>query len=390
MAINRNVLVVDDDRNLLNSLIRGLRKTFQLETALGPEEGLRILSSKGPFAVIVSDLRMPVMDGIQFLSKAKAITPDSVRIVLTGNADLQNAIKAVNEGSIYRFLTKPCPSQILSGVLKQAIEQYRLVTAEKELLEKTLKGSIKVLSELLSLLNPEAFGRSSRIKSHAVDLATRLEISDIWRIETAAMLSQIGCVTLSEDVIKKIYQGLDLSKEEGKRFNAHPGIASELLSHIPRMGEVAEIIAYQEKHFDGKGNLGNPRKGENIPLGARILKVVLDFDALDSQGLSKSNALKELGQRQGWYDPVVLAAFEAVLSANKRYVVKETLMDGLRVQMILAEDVRSLNGQLLISRGQEVTLALKERLKSFSGVPGVKEPIRVFVPLEIANNHKSV
>lgn len=390
MAMNRNVLVVDDDRNLLNSVIRGLRKYFQVETALGPEEGLRILSSKGPFAVIVSDLRMPVMDGIQFLSKAKTITPDSVRIILTGNADLQNAIEAVNKGSIYRFLTKPCPSQILSGVLKQAVEQYRLITAEKELLEQTLKGSIKVLSELLSLLNPEVFGRSSRIKQHAADLARHLRISDVWRIETAAMLSQIGCVTLSDEVIKKMHQGRDLSAEEARRFAAHPKIASELLSHIPRMGEVAEIIAYQARRFDGKGQLEDPRKGENIPLGARILKVVLDFDALESKGLLKGNVLKELRQREGWYDPVVLDAFEAVLDVSARYVVKEELLHRLRAKMILAEDVRSFNGKLLISRGQEVTLALKERLKSFAGVEGVKEPIRVFVPLGIADNQKPV
>ena len=384
MMMNRNVLVVDDDQNLLNSLIRGLRKNFEVETALGPEAGLRILGGKRSFAVIVSDLRMPVMDGIEFLSRAKTITPDSVQIILTGNADLQNAIEAVNKGSIYRFLTKPCPSQVLNGVLKQAAEQYQLVTAEKELLEKTLKGSVKVLSELLSLLNPEAFGKSSRIKRHVVNLASHLRVADMWRIETAAMLSQIGCVTLSQEVITKIHEGQGLSAEEAKCFASHPKIASELLSHIPRMQEVAEIIAYQAAPFDGKGQSDDFRKGEHIPLGARILKVVLDFDDLESKGVSKSDALKELKRRQGWYDPAVLKGFESVLGVNRKYVVKEEPVERLKPHMILAEDVRALNGNLLISRGQEVTLALTERLKSFCGAAGVKEPIRVFVPLEIA------
>ncbi len=379
--MNRNILVVDDDRNLLNSLIRGLRKNFLIETALGPQEGLRILSRKGPFAVIVSDLRMPVMDGIQFLSKAKTITPDSVRIILTGNADLQNAIEAVNQGSIYRFLTKPCPSHLLSGVLKQAIEQYRLVTAEKELLEKTLKGSVKVLSELLSLVNPEAFGKSSRIKLYASDVAKYLNISHMWRVETAAMLSQIGCVTLSEEIIRKIHQGCELTEEEAGRFKAHPKIGSQLLSHIPRMEEVSELIAYQDRRFDGSDHPRDPRKMEDIPLGARILKVVLDFDALESKGLSKSDALKELKRREGWYDPKVLNALEAIWGVKKKYVIKEMSVDNLRAQMILAEDVKTINGQLLISRGQEVTLALKERLNNFAATAGVKEPIRVFVPL---------
>ena len=385
MSINRNILLVDDDRNLLNSLVRGLRKHFLIKTALGPEEGLKILSGKGRFAVIVSDLRMPVMDGIQFLSKAKTISPDSVRIILTGNADLQNAIEAVNKGSIYRFLTKPCPSHLLRGVLKQAVEQYRLVTAEKELLEKTLKGSVKVLSELLSLVNPEAFGKSSRIKLYASDVAKHLNISHIWRIETAAMLSQIGCVTLSEEIIRKIHQGRELTKEETDRFEAHPKIGSQLLSHIPRMEEIAEIIACQDRHFDGKGQIQDPRKGENIPLGARILKVVLDFDALESKGLSKDDALKELVRREGWYDPQVLSALKAIWGVKKKYVIRDMSVDKLRARMIFAEDVETLGGQLLISRGQEVTLALKERLRNFAAGAGVREPIRLFVPLEIAD-----
>ncbi len=386
MATNRNILVVDDDRNLLNSLVRGLRGDFDVKPALGPQEGLRILEGKETFAVIVSDLRMPVMDGIEFLSRARKITPDSVRIILTGNADLQNAIEAVNKGNIFRFLTKPCPSQTLIGVLKQAVEQYRLVTAEKELLEKTLKGSVEVLSELLSLLSPEAFGRSSRIKRYAGDLAASLKISDTWRIQTAAMLSQIGCITLSDQIMKKIHTGEDLNQEEARRFESHPGIAAQLLSHIPRMQQVCEIIACQNRRFDGAGYKTDPRKGEEIPLGARILKVALDFDILESGGVSRTAAMEELQKRKGWYDPLVLEAFQESLNVKRMYALRDEKVDGLRIQMILAEDVKTLSGQLLISRGQEVTLALKERLRNFAGSAAVKEPIRVFVPLGIAGD----
>ncbi len=288
--MNRKILVVDDEQNLLDSLKRQLRKRFHVETALGPEEGLKTIAARGPFAVIVSDLRMPVMDGIEFLSRASKIDSDSVCIMLTGNADLQNAIQAVNEGNIYRFLTKPCMTETLASVLEQGVEQYRLVTAEKVLLEKTLKGSIKVLTELLSLLNPEAFGRSSRIKRYAGEIARHLEVSNIWQIETAAMLSQIGCITLTEEATGKLYQGQELSGEEAQLFAMHPSIASDLLSHIPRMKQIAEIIAHQDKHFDGSGNPKDTLQGEAIPLGARILKVVLDFDMLESKGHLKGKA----------------------------------------------------------------------------------------------------
>jgi len=382
--MNKRILVVDDEQNLLDSLKRQLRKRFNIETAQGPEEGLKAISARGPFAVIISDLRMPVMDGIEFLSRVSDITPDSVRIMLTGNADLQNAIQAVNEGNIYRFLTKPCAIDILAGVLDQGIEQYRLVTSEKELLEKTLKGSIKVLTELLSLLNPEAFGRSSRIKRYVGEIAGHLDIPNVWQVETAAMLSQIGCITLPEEAIKKLYQGQELSEEESELFDMHPIIASDLLSHIPRMQHVAEIIADQDKYFDGSGNTKELRQGEAIPLGARILKVVLDFDMLESKGHLKVNALKELKQRSGRYDPVVLEALEQVLGDEAKYVVKDITISGLKARMVLFEDVSTLEGQLLLSRGQEVSTVIIKRLRNFADKIGLKEPIRVFVPLQIA------
>ncbi|MFW6147707.1 MAG: HD domain-containing phosphohydrolase [Thermodesulfobacteriota bacterium] len=383
--MNRKILIVDDEQNLLDSLKRQLRKRFDMETALGSEEGIRTIAARGPFAVIVSDLRMPFMDGIEFLSRASKIDPNTVRIMLTGNADLQNAIQAINEGNIYRFLTKPCTTETLASVLEQGIEQYRLVTAEKELLEKTLKGSIKVLTELLSLLNPAAFGRSSRIKRYVGEIARHLDISNIWKLETAAMLSQIGCITLPEEATEKLYQGQELSGEEGQLFAMHPTIASDLLSHIPRMEQIAEIITYQDKHFDGSGNPGGTRQGEAIPLGARILKVVLDFDMLESKGHLKGKALKELKKRSGWYDPAVLEALERVLGLEAKYVARDAPISGLKAGMILSEDVSTVKGQLLISRGQEVTPVMIHRLRNFAQRSRIKEPIRVFVPFQIAD-----
>ncbi|MEA3280114.1 MAG: HD domain-containing phosphohydrolase, partial [Thermodesulfobacteriota bacterium] len=370
--MNNKILAVDDEQNLLDSLKRQLRKKFPIETALGPEEGLKAIAAHGPFAVILSDLRMPVMDGIQFLSRASEIAPDSVRIMLTGNADLQNAIHAVNKGNIYRFLTKPCATEILASVLGQGIEQYRLVTAEKELLEKTLKGSINVLTELLSMLNPEAFGRSSRIKRYVGEIARHLDITNVWQVETAAMLSQIGCVILPEEAIRKLYQGRELSGEDARLFNMHPTIASQLLAHIPRMQHVSEIIVYQEKHFDGSGNPKDLRQGEAIPLGARILKVVLDFDILESKGNLKGRALKELKHRSGWYDPAVLKALEHILGVDAKYVVKDVTINELKAHMILSEDVSTVKGQLVISRGQKVSPVLIERLNNFGGKMEIK------------------
>jgi len=379
--LSNKVLFVDDDPNILASFQRQLRKQFCIETALSGKEGLETVAKHGPYLVIVSDLRMPGMDGIQFLSQVRKIAPDSVRMMLTGNADLQTAIQAVNEGNIFRFLLKPCHPEILAKAISAGIDQYRLVTSERELLEKTLSGSIKVLTEVLSMLNPEAFGRASRISRYVKEIAIKMHAPDVWQLVTAALLSQIGCIILPEEILRKLYQGQDLTEEESKLFNKHPFIGSDLLAKIPRMQNVAQIIAYQEKHFDGYGIPHNSLHGKDIPLGARILKVVLDFDLLEASGYSKGKALAHLKERLAWYDPSVVSALEAVIGIEAKYELRAVTVKGLAEKMILAEDVRTLGGRLLITRGNEVSQSLIKRLRNFAQISGMKEPIRVLVPL---------
>jgi len=375
------ILFVDDDANILAGYQRQLRKAFEVDTALGGEQGLQAVTQKGPYAVIVSDLRMPDMDGIQFLSRVREIAPDSVRMMLTGFADLQTSIQAVNEGNVFRFLTKPCDAETMGRSLLMGVNQYRLIMAERELLEETLRGSIKVLTQILSLLNPEAFGRASRITRYVREIATILKATGAWQLETAAMLSQIGCIMLPETAWKKIYHGQPLNPEEMQLFAMHPFIASDLLKNIPRLETVAEIIAYQAKRFDGSGDPQDQRQGKEIPLGGRILKLVLDFDTLEASGLAKSAAIMELKKRPGWYDPAVLAALEAVIWIEARYTVREVSSDELDEGMILDDDIWTQTGTLLITKGQEVSSIIKKRLKNFAETVGVKEPIRVLVPL---------
>jgi DNA-binding NtrC family response regulator len=155
--MTRRILFVDDEPKVLQAFERQLSDKFEVHTAAAPDLGLRILGEEGPYAAVVSDFRMPHMNGTQFLARVKQLTPDTVRLMLTGQADLNATIDAVNEGNIFRFLTKPCSAEVLAGALESALEQYRLVTAERELLERTLHGSVKVLSEVLSLtLAPSA------------------------------------------------------------------------------------------------------------------------------------------------------------------------------------------------------------------------------------------
>ncbi len=380
--MSRKVLCVDDDPNILNAYKRGLRKLFQIETAAGGAEGLKAIASQGPFAVVVSDMRMPGMDGIQFLTAVKERAPESVRIMLTGNSDQQTAINAVNEGNIFRFLTKPCSLEHLAKALTAGIEQYRLITAEKELLGKTLKGAIKILSEVLSLTNPTAFGHASRVRGVVRDLCKELELENSWQFEIAAMLSQIGCVTIPPDTLEKMQKGEDLAADESKMLESHPKVGRDLVANIPRLEVVSRIIGYQQKRFDGSGIPSDSVAGSDIPLGARILKIALDYDALKWSGLADSDVLIELSGRVGWYDPQILEKVGNIRGATGPVSIRNVRMRELTTMMTLAEDVTTIEGSLVVGKGQEVTPSLRERLKNFSRHREIKEPIRVIVQMD--------
>lgn len=374
------ILCVDDDPNIRAGFQRQLRKQFTIDTAAGGEEGLAMIQSQGPYAVVVSDLHMPGVNGIQFLSRVHQAAPDTVRVMLTGNADLQRAIEAVNEGHIFRFLTKPCTPASLTQVLEAGVAQYRLVVAEKELLDKTLRGSVQALTEVLSLVNPLAFSRATRAHRLVQKLAAVLQVADPWPMEMAALLSQVGCVTVPESVLKKAYSKVDMDPEERRMVEAHPRAGRELIGRIPRLEEVAAIVAYQAKRFDGEGPPADDVRGEALPLGARLLKVALDFDSLELLGHTRAEALDRLRHRTGWYDPAVVDALGQVLLDERQVTTCCISVRGLKCAMVLAADVLKDNGSLLVSKGQEITPPLLWRLQNFAARGMIREPIQVVVP----------
>jgi len=379
--MTEKVLFVDDDRHILEAYQFMLGREFDVEIAVGGMDAQIALASQGPFAVIVSDLRMPGMDGIELLQLAREKSPETVRIMLTGNANQETAIEAVNEGNIFRFLTKPCSTETLAKAVRAAMQQYRLVMAEKELLSKTLSGTIQLLTDVLSLVNPTAFGRASRVRRLVGQLANTLRLENSWEIEIAAMLSQLGCITIPGETLQQFYEGQPLDAAGLKLMQTYPQLGSDLLRHIPRLEAVAEIVAYQEKLFHGGGVPADERRGTNIPLGARVLKLALDYDKLLSSQMTSSQALAELQSRPNWYDPQVLRALEIVLAREVRYEPRWANINELKTDMILAEDIVSLKGMLLITKGQEVTRSLCLRLNNFRAWGAITEPIMVLAPV---------
>lgn len=382
-VMKSKVLLVDDDDNVLSAYRRNLRMHFDIHTASSGEEGLEILRNKGPFYVVVSDYYMPEMNGLEFFTEVKKIAPDSVRVMLSGQADLQATIEAINEGSIFRFLYKPCSSEQLVNTIQASVEQYHLIISEKELLNKTLKGSIQVLVDILSIVNPQVFSRVARLPNMIKKIAIRLGYENIWEIELAGLLSQIGSVTVPKEILDKQVVGKELEPEELKVWLNHPSIGRKILAKIPRLENIAEGIFYQFKDFDGGGYPEDePRRGPGIPIIGRLVRAVNDYDALISRKIPDKAALEIMHQRVGKYDLGILAALEAeVLSIEHGYVVRNYFLDELFPGMILADEVKDTQGVVLIPSGYEITDVLKARLQNFADFGQFTGYVKVKVPV---------
>lgn len=383
--MEEKILVVDDEQNVLDGIKRHLHGKLNIITAGSGMEGLEMIKTSEPFSVVVSDYKMPQMNGVMFLAKVGEMAPDTVKIMLTGQADMQAIIDVINQGTIFRFLTKPCPPDLLRKNIYDGIHQYRLINAEKELLGKTLSGSIKLLSDLLALAKPEAFSRSLRVRHIVRQIAEKMDLGNIWQVEIAAMLSQIGCITIPDSILSKVYRDIRLHPDEMLMFENHPKTGSEMLANIPRLEPVAEIVLYQEKLFDGTGFPRDKRSGEDIPLGARILKVALDFDKMLQSGLDTNEAIDEVKKRMRWYDYKVVQKLDKTISRDNKkkkiYTVKEVMIDHLDDTMLLAKELVSASGVVLGSKNQRLTKSMIITLKNYRKNREIKDPIMVVVPL---------
>ncbi len=375
------ILCVDDEANILKAIKRSLRKRYEIHTAESGKEGLEILRDDGPFSVVVSDMKMPEMNGALFLKHARKISPQTVRLLLTGFADLDSVVKAVNQGNIYRFLSKPCTAQILAHAIDDAVEQHHLLTAQKVLLEETLKGSIKALTDILAMASPAAFGRASRIRNLATALAEDVGVEDMWQVEVAAMFCQVGSITLPSDTALKLYHNEPLTPQEEAMVARMPQMSRSILANIPRLEPVLEILLYMGKNYDGSGEPRDKLAGEEIPLGARILKVAEAAEKRRSAGDTPGRVMDYLQAQEGVYDPLLLKSFSKLSKAGD--IVEEVRgikVHELRTGMILTEEVRSKAGVLLVAAGQEVTVSLLERIQNYDGTTGLQLPLWVKNP----------
>jgi CheY-like chemotaxis protein len=351
------VLCVDDEQNVVDSLQLNLRKHFTVRTALSGPAALDALQKDPDVAVVLSDMRMPEMDGATFLAEVKKTAPTAVRMLLTGYSDIESAMRAVNEGQIFRFLTKPCAPEHLLATLTAGVEQHRLITAERVLLHKTLVGSVKAMVEILALSNPMALGRAMRIRDTARKLAQEVGVEQPWRVEFAALLSQLGCVSLPDETVRKLYDGEGMDDAERNKLIANMDMTNKILSNIPRLEPVTELLETLKFHTAGASD----RAGmQNVEAG--LLLAAIDIDTLEAQGHDRGAMLKALQAKPGTYGEQTLDALRRLQHGPGELRTAVVSVDELADGMVLGEDLKTGTGVVILPRGLAINRSSREHI----------------------------
>ncbi|GAA0503379.1 response regulator receiver modulated metal-depenent phosphohydrolase [Paractinoplanes deccanensis] len=359
------ILMVDDEPRILDGLRRTLHGRYQIDPATSGAEGLtRIAEVPEPYSVVVSDMKMPGMDGAEFLARARVASPDSVQIILSGQAELTSTIAAVNDGNLFRFLTKPCDPADLTRALDAALEQHRLVMAERELLQRTLDGAVELLTDLMKATNPLAASRTERLRV----LVDAIAPPEAWEPRIAAMLGQVGLMAIPEPVLARVRSGEELDPENLELFRSHPRLAYDLIRRIPRLERVAGWVAEQPVVF-------GPEPPEGMDEDQAPYATAVAFLVGVDGGRPPVTAAADLTGYPKQLVDRILKVYAAAQVRKPRRVTGAELMVG----MVVDQDVLTTNGLVLIRQGEVLSESMAIRLRHFASGVGLVEPIAVLV-----------
>ena len=386
--MSERLLIVDDEQPLLNGLRRRLGDYYDLVTANSGDAALQEIENHGEFAVVLTDMRMPGMNGIQFIQQARIIAPDSVYMMLTGNQDQATAIKAVNDGQVFRFLNKPCDHEHIRRALDAGLAQYRLVTAERVLLHKTFSGAVGVLTDVLEIVQPEVFGRTSEIESLVNNLRSAVGAPDRWEYKLASRLGLVGFALLPEEQRRKLETAPPGDPEVREILETSAATGARLLEKIPRLGTIAAMIR-EQVNVDGSCTVSlAPQEQEVIAMGATLLRVALEWNCLSRIGISNKDAVIEMRQHLPQLHQAFLDELERTPIDRDHLTAVQLPVHELEVGMVLYEDVMTRDDSRLLRRGQRISSAALEKLLTHYGNLLANEMVTVYAsscPPEVAN-----
>lgn len=359
------LLCVDDEPAILDGLRRQLRNTFRVTVANSGADGLAAIEAASePFMVIMSDMMMPEMNGAEFLRRARQAAPHSVRVLLTGQADIESAAAAVNGGAIARFLTKPCGGDDLLNTLLECVGQYSAALIEQDVLERTVRGAIEALAQTLALAAPAVFARVTRIQRTVATLIECTSPNDSWAIEVAVPLSQLGAVTLPEECLAQAETGTFTTPKERLMASKVPEISVGIINRIPRLEQVSQLIT--------EATTPGADMDRTLP-GSAILRVAFDLDVIEARGSERSDAVLLLKERL----PESLHTLIDQVGAGDERPIVEIEINALVEGVQIAEDILTHNGVLLVGRGAVASPAMISRLRNCHGTGQLNESIKV-------------
>lgn len=375
--MTNKILFVDDEINLLKGVSRRLGMEFDLATALSGEEALAVMEQEGPFAVVVTDMRMPHMNGVQFVAQARQQWPDTVYMMLTGNQDQATASAAVNEGHVFRFLNKPCQGDDLRLAVLAGLRQHELITCEKEILHKTFCGAVGVLTDVLEISHPEIHSRSTEIQRYVDNLRKAMGFEDRWEYKLAAKLSLLGFSLMPEADRACFDEGDQSDIQVTNLLRRAATTGRKIIERIPRLDAVAAMIGRQVE-VDGRLLTPYPTEPQQvIDAGATMLRVALHADCLERQGISAKAGIAEIRKQLPKLADAYADALEEMWRDAQDFCTIEVPVDKLEEGMVLADDVRTADGVILLRKGRRLTWAIIEKFHCH------REAIRNLHPIEV-------
>ena len=380
--MNNKILCVDDEESILRGFQLNLRKDFEVHLASDGVEGLEVFEKEGGFALVLSDMRMPRMNGADMQAEIKKQNHEDSTILLTGHTDFDSAMAAVNDGNVFRMLSKPCPPERLIKVLKDGLEQHDLVKSKRILLDQTLRGAVEALAESLSTAKPLFFGRVQRVRRMANELAKKLSIPNAWRVDVASVFSQLAYLALPENVTEDVYYRKDLSKDVKSLLSKFPEDTRNILNKIPGLEEIGEILKSVDVQYRFE-----QEKEDGVRIAASILKVALDFDYYEEQGYDRSIIVSTLRERNKEYDPKVTDTLsDLIVIAAETLTLREIKIEEVDLGMRLSQELRLVDGFLIAAAGTDVDRQLLKVIRNYNSCyaesPFPKK-IQVIVPVNL-------
>jgi putative two-component system response regulator len=376
-ADEAKIMVVDDNPENLELLGDMLRQRGYHVRAF-PRGRLALISAaQAPPDLILLDVNMPEMSGYEVCERIKAIeaSPGIPVLFMSALNQTEDKIKGFQAGGV-DYISKPFQFEEVHARVETHLRLRRALLAEKKLLDLTLNGSIRMLTDLIQANSPELAVRSRAIRDCVVWMTQRMAVAEAWQYDLAATLSLIGCVTLPEQIFKLGYAGKALSVEEEAMFKAHPESAKRLLTNIPRLEAIAEMIRLQQIP-----DVEEPSLSPEMRLGAHMLHLAVELDRRIYRGIPFQTALQELKATHGRFQPAMLAVLEKYLPASTAFHRQTLPIKRLSAGMTLDEDLASKRaGILVLRKGTLLSETWIERLANFAKLDDIEEPIPVLVP----------